>query len=311
MNTLQQIRIATRRSPLALWQAHAIKQQLEQCAPHVQVSLVEIVTQGDIFLSDRLSERGGKGLFVKELELALIEGKADIAVHSMKDMTVSMPPALCLAAVSAREDVRDVLITQNAKTLQTLPQAAIVGTSSLRRQAQLLAIRPDLCIRSLRGNVNTRLNKLSAGEYDAIILAAAGLIRLGLTQHIQAYLSVSEMLPAIGQAIMGMQCRANDHDLRTLLRAINNKEAEYCLTAERTLNATLGGHCASPIAGFAEIKSGRLQLVGKVFSPDGSVQLAASGAAACEDGVDLGQQVAQNLLAQGAARWLDTENNID
>jgi len=300
------IRIATRKSPLALWQAEYVKQQLLALDASLQVDLIKMTTEGDIKLEHSLSKFGGKGLFIKELEKALLDGSADLAVHSMKDMTVLLPEELTIAACLARHDPRDALVSNRFNSLQALPQNAIVGTSSLRRQSQILAKRPDLQIKLLRGNVGTRLKKLDDGEYDAIILAAAGLERLGLKQRITEYLSTERCLPAVGQGVIGVECRANDHALQQLLHKLNDTTAATCLAAERAMNKALEGGCQVPIAGFATIKDAYITLEGRVASPDGKTMLIAKQTANINDAEVLGEAVAKDLLAQGARAIIDS-----
>ncbi|NNM59159.1 MAG: hydroxymethylbilane synthase [Legionellales bacterium] len=297
------VKIATRRSPLALWQANHVKKQLINKYPNMLINLVLMTTTGDINLAGSLANLGGKGLFVKELEIALLNKQADIAVHSMKDMTIQLPDNLTLAAFMPREDARDALLSRNYLSLDDLPPNAIVGTSSLRRKAQLLAIRPDLIIKSLRGNVNTRIDKLQQGEYDAIILAAAGLIRLGLEKEIKQLLPVELMLPAVGQAIIGLETRKDDERFE-LIQSLGCTDSASCITAERSMNLVLGGSCTAPIAGFATIQNQKLHLRGRVLSQDGKKMIEASGESLLIDAAALGVEVAQTLLKQGAEKIL-------
>lgn len=301
---LAPVRIATRRSPLAVWQANYVKKLILQKHPDRQVDLVLMTTEGDINLSGSLAKIGGKGLFIKELEIALQQQRADIAVHSMKDMTASLPTGLMLAAFCVREDVRDAFVSDKYQSLEQLPLNAIVGTSSLRRQSQLLRLRPDLTIKTLRGNVNTRLEKLAHGEYDAIILAAAGLIRLQLQHKIKQFLSVENILPAVGQAIIGVECRSDDADIIALLNTINCPQATACITAERTMNQFLGGDCTAPIAALAILHDQDLSLHGRVLSPDGNIMLEAVATLPCTQAARLGKEIADQLLAQGAEKIL-------
>lgn len=306
--TINTITIATRQSPLALWQANDIKNSLRTLYPKLNVELLLMTTEGDLNLASSLANRGGKGLFIKELERALLAKKADIAVHSMKDMTAYLPPNLTLAAFTAREDVRDVLISDHYNSLDDLPAGAIVGTASLRRKAQLLAMRPDLQIKLLRGNVNTRLDKLKQGEYDAIILAAAGLIRLNLQKEIKQLFSIEQMLPAIGQAIIGIECRADDAEMLSLLRPLNCSNSQACVIAERSMNEVLGGHCTAPIAGFAQLIGDQLHLRGRVLSADGRIILEAAATKTATEGRALGIEVAEQLIAQGAKIILEASH---
>ncbi|MFZ2320968.1 MAG: hydroxymethylbilane synthase, partial [Pseudomonas sp.] len=249
--SIREIRIATRKSALALWQAEYVKACLEQAHPGLLVSLVPMVSRGDKLLDAPLAKIGGKGLFVKELETALLDNEADIAVHSMKDVPMDFPEGLGLFCICEREDPRDAFVSNTFASLDELPAGSVVGTSSLRRQAQLLALRPDLKIHFLRGNVNTRLAKLDAGEYDAIILAAAGLIRLGFGARIRASISVEASLPAGGQGAVGIECRSADAEIHALLAPLHHRETALRVTAERALNKHLNGGCQVPIACYA------------------------------------------------------------
>jgi len=300
----REIRIATRKSALALWQAEYVKARLEAAHPGLVVSLVPMVSRGDKLLDSPLSKIGGKGLFVKELETALLENEADIAVHSMKDVPMDFPEGLGLYCICEREDPRDAFVSNTYESIAALPQGAVVGTSSLRRQTQLLAMRPDLQIRFLRGNVNTRLAKLDAGEYDAIILAAAGLIRLGFADRIRSSISVIESLPAGGQGAVGIECRSADSDIHVLLAALHHHETALRVTAERALNKTLNGGCQVPIACYAELQGEQLWLRGLVGQPDGGLLLRAEATGTVKDPNALGVSVAQDLLQQGAAAIL-------
>jgi hydroxymethylbilane synthase len=299
--SIREIRIATRKSALALWQAEYVKASLEQAHPGLVVSLVPMVSRGDKLLDAPLAKIGGKGLFVKELETALLENEADIAVHSMKDVPMDFPEGLGLYCICEREDPRDAFVSNTFASLDELPAGSVVGTSSLRRQAQLLALRPDLKINFLRGNVNTRLAKLDAGEYDAIILAAAGLIRLGFAARIRASISVEASLPAGGQGAVGIECRSADLDIHALLAPLHHRETALRVTAERALNKHLNGGCQVPIACYALLDGEQLWLRGLVGQPDGSQLLRAEARAASGDAQALGVQVAEALLAQGAA----------
>ena len=294
----REIRIATRKSALALWQAEYVKARLEQAHPGLKVSLVPMVSRGDKLLDAPLAKIGGKGLFVKELETALLENDADIAVHSMKDVPMDFPEGLGLFCICEREDPRDAFVSNTYDSLDALPPGSVVGTSSLRRQAQLLARRPDLKIHFLRGNVNTRLAKLDAGEYDAIILAAAGLIRLGFEARIRASISVDDSLPAGGQGAVGIECRSADAEIHALLAPLHHAETAARVTAERALNKRLNGGCQVPIACYALREGEQLWLRGLVGQPDGGLLLRAEGRGS--DAEALGVQVAEQLLAQGA-----------
>jgi hydroxymethylbilane synthase len=299
--SIREIRIATRKSALALWQAEYVKATLEQAHPGLIVSLVPMVSRGDKLLDAPLAKIGGKGLFVKELETALLENEADIAVHSMKDVPMDFPEGLGLYCICEREDPRDAFVSNTFASLDELPAGSVVGTSSLRRQAQLLALRPDLKIHFLRGNVNTRLAKLDAGEYDAIILAAAGLIRLGFAARIRAAISVEASLPAGGQGAVGIECRSADLAIHALLAPLHHRETALRVTAERALNKHLNGGCQVPIACYALLEGEQLWLRGLVGQPDGSQLLRAEARAASSAAEALGVQVAEALLAQGAA----------
>ncbi|AFN76585.1 hydroxymethylbilane synthase [Stutzerimonas xanthomarina] len=300
----REIRIATRKSALALWQAEYVKARLEASHPGLVVSLVPMVSRGDKLLDAPLAKIGGKGLFVKELETALMENEADIAVHSMKDVPMEFPAGLGLYCICEREDPRDAFVSNRYDSLDALPPGSVVGTSSLRRQAQLLARRPDLKIQFLRGNVNTRLAKLDAGEYDAIILAAAGLIRLGFGERIRSSIGVDESLPAGGQGAVGIECRTDDAELHQLLACLNDPQTATRVTAERALNRHLNGGCQVPIACYAVLEGDQLWLRGLVGQPDGTQLLRAEGRAPAEQAEALGVQVAEALLAQGAAQIL-------
>ena len=302
--SIREIRIATRKSALALWQAEYVKACLEQAHPGLLVSLVPMVSRGDKLLDAPLAKIGGKGLFVKELETALLDNEADIAVHSMKDVPMDFPEGLGLFCICEREDPRDAFVSNTFASFDELPAGSVVGTSSLRRQAQLLALRPDLKIHFLRGNVNTRLAKLDAGEYDAIILAAAGLIRLGFGARIRASISVEASLPAGGQGAVGIECRSADAEIHALLAPLHHRETALRVTAERALNKHLNGGCQVPIACYALLEDEQLWLRGLVGQPDGGLLLRAEGRAPAADAEALGVQVAEALLAQGASAIL-------
>ncbi|KTT46926.1 porphobilinogen deaminase [Pseudomonas oryzihabitans] len=302
---LREIRIATRQSALALWQADYVKARLEAAHPGLRVSLLPMTSRGDKLLDAPLAKIGGKGLFVKELENALLDGSADIAVHSMKDVPMEFPQGLGLYAICEREDPRDAFVSNRYARLADLPQGSVVGTSSLRRQAQLLALRPDLQIRFLRGNVNTRLAKLDADDYDAIILAAAGLIRLGFAARIRESLSVEDSLPAGGQGAVGIECRTDDAEIHALLEPLHHVDTERRVAAERALNRRLNGGCQVPIACYAVQEGELLWLRGLVGQPDGGLLLRAEARGPLNDPAGLGVTVAEDLLAQGAQGILD------
>ncbi len=298
------IRIATRKSPLALWQAEYVQQQLIAHHPGLRVELVTMVTKGDILLDSPLSKVGGKGLFVKELESAMLEGRADLAVHSMKDVPVAFPEGLGLAAICPRENPLDAFVSNHYDNIDALPKGAVVGTSSLRRQCQLSALRPDLVIRSLRGNVGTRLAKLDAGEYDAIILASAGLIRLGLSARIRLSLPAELSLPAVGQGAVGIECRNDDTELHQLLAPLNHPPTALCVQAERAMNTRLEGGCQVPIASYAILNEDKLWLRGLVGTPEGDQIIAGERHGNAEDAEALGTSLAEELLARGAGEIL-------
>lgn len=294
------LRIATRKSPLALWQANFVKDRLEALHPDLQVELVPMSTQGDKILDTPLAKVGGKGLFVKELETAMLEGRADIAVHSMKDVPVEFPDGLGLHTICEREDPRDAFVSNHFNQIDELPQGAVVGTSSLRRQCQLRAARPDLVIRDLRGNVNTRLAKLDAGEYDAIILAAAGLKRLEMAHRIAAFIEPEQSLPANGQGAVGIECRLDDHELHALLAPLEHPETRIRVLTERAMNRALQGGCQVPIGAYALVEGEEVWLRGLVGSPDGSHVIRDEIRGPLAEGEALGHTLAQRLLAAGA-----------
>ena len=298
------VKIATRKSPLALWQAEHIKARLQALHPTLNVELVTFVTQGDKILDTPLAKIGGKGLFVKELENALLDGRADLAVHSMKDVPMDLPEGLCLPVICEREDPADAFVSNHYQSIDELPQGARLGTSSLRRKSQMQAYRPDLNIIDLRGNVGTRLGKLDAGEYDAIILAASGLKRLGLASRIRQTIDTQLSLPAVGQGALGLECRTNDEAILELIAPLADAATDVCIRAERPFNKTLHGGCQVPIAGFAVLEGAKIFLQGRVGNPDGSVLLKAEVRGAPGNAEALGQQLAQALLDQGAGPLL-------
>ncbi|QPB43603.1 hydroxymethylbilane synthase [Rodentibacter haemolyticus] len=299
------LKIATRQSPLALWQANFVKKRLEDLHPDLSVKLVPMVTKGDVILDTPLAKIGGKGLFVKELENALLEKRADIAVHSMKDVPMQFPEGLGLSVICKREDPRDAFVSNRYVSFDDLPQGAIIGTSSLRRQCQLKQLRPDLDIRSLRGNVGTRLSKLDNGEYDAIILAAAGLIRLGMERRITAFIETTVSLPAAGQGAVGIECRTDDAFVQRLLAPLADQETTACVLAERAMNTRLQGGCQVPIGGYAVLENNQIYLRALVGELDGSKIIRAEGKSAVENAEELGVQIAEQLLIQGADRILE------
>ena len=298
------IRIATRKSALALWQAEYVKQKLIDAHPHITIELVPMSTQGDKILDTPLAKIGGKGLFIKELEVAMSEDRADIAVHSMKDVPIALPPGFGLHAICERENPFDAFVSNTFASIEALPEGAIVGTSSLRRQCQLSSARPDLQIRDLRGNVNTRLAKLDKGQYDGIILAAAGLIRLEMQDRIKVYITAESSLPAVGQGAVGIECRNDDADLIALLAPLNHAPTAYRVKAERALNTKLNGGCQVPIGSFAELQGDQLHLRGMVGSPDGKQLLHAQGSGHINEAEQIGILVAEQLLEQGAGEIL-------
>lgn len=298
------IRIATRQSPLAVWQAEHVAFRLEQLFPEISTELVKMVTRGDKFLDASLAKIGGKGLFVKELEQGMLEGIADIAVHSMKDVPVDFPDGLHLSAILLREDPADAWVSNLYPVINQLPGNARIGTSSLRRQCQIKQRFPDAKIIPLRGNVNTRLAKLDAGDYDAIILAAAGLKRLGLAGRISQSLDVGVSLPAIGQGAIGIECRVDDTQTNTMLAALHDSETGLCVMAERAMNARLQGGCQVPIAGFAIKQDQQLFMRGLVGDPDGSVLFRSEHTAGLDQAEALGYWIAEDLLSQGADKIL-------
>ena len=301
---MKTLKIATRQSPLALWQAEHIRARLEAMHADLTVELVTFVTQGDKILDTPLAKIGGKGLFVKELEAALMDGRADLAVHSMKDVPMALPEGLSLAVICEREDPLDAFVSNHYASFADLPQGAKVGTSSLRRKCQILKARPDLEIIDLRGNVGTRLSKLDDGQYDAIILASAGLKRLGLAERIRHTIQPAVSLPAVGQGALGLECRSQDQAVLDLILPLMHAETNMCVRAERAFNAYLEGGCQVPIAGYATLQNGQLQIEGRVGSVDGKTILKAVQYGAPEQAEMLGEELAKALLAQGAGDLL-------
>ena len=301
---MKTLKIATRQSPLALWQAEHIRARLEAMHADLTVELVTFVTQGDKILDTPLAKIGGKGLFVKELEAALMDGRADLAVDSMKDVPMALPEGLSLAVICEREDPLDAFVSNHYASFADLPQGAKVGTSSLRRKCQILKARPDLEIIDLRGNVGTRLSKLDDGQYDAIILASAGLKRLGLAERIRHTIQPDVSLPAVGQGALGLECRSQDQAVLDLILPLMHAETNVCVRAERAFNAYLEGGCQVPIAGYATLQNGQLQIEGRVGSVDGQTILKAVQYGAPEQAEMLGEELAKALLAQGAGELL-------
>jgi len=300
VNLPARVVIATRESALAMWQARHMEARLLALYPRLSVSILGMTTEGDRKLGTSLSKIGGKGLFVKELEDALAEGRADIAVHSLKDVPMHLPAGFALGAILERADPRDAFVSSQAATLAALPPGARVGTSSLRRESQLRAKFPYLVIEPLRGNVQTRLRKLDEGAYDAIILAAAGLQRLGLEQRITCPLAPEDMLPAVGQGALAIECCSDRADMLALLKPLHDEATAACVGAERALSRALAGSCNVPLAGYAEITGTQLRLRGFVGAPDGLRQVSAEIAGAVGDAEALGVQLAAQLKAQGA-----------
>lgn len=300
------IRIATRKSDLAMWQAKYVQAKLLEHHPHLSVELLPMSTQGDRILDTPLAKIGGKGLFIKELEIAMQNGDADIAVHSMKDVPVAFPDGFGLHAICERENPFDAFVSNTFSSLEALPLGAVVGTSSLRRQCQLRAFRDDLVIKDLRGNVNTRLAKLDDGQYDAIILASAGLIRLGMLDRIKQEIKPDLSLPAVGQGAVGIECRNDDADLITLLAALNDHDTATRVSAERAMNSRLEGGCQVPIGSYAVLNGQQLLLRGLVGTPDGKTMLKSQVEGAASDAIKIGEAVANELLAAGAKEILDS-----
>jgi hydroxymethylbilane synthase len=292
--------IATRKSPLALWQARHVADLLRAASPGLDVTLLELTTEGDRFLGAPLSAVGGKGLFVKEIEQALLDRRADLAVHSLKDMTSAFPPGLCLGAVPKREDPRDAWVGRAPMRLLDLPNGSRIGTSSLRRSCQLLALRPDFQIVSVRGNVQTRLSKIPELDLAGVVLALAGLRRLGLEAHVTEALSPQVSLPAVGQGILAVQCRDDDTPLRTLLAQLEDADTRVATTAERAFLAQLEGGCNVPMAGHATLREGEVVLHGLVGSPDGKTIVRGMKKGPYAEAQDLGEALAAELLSQGA-----------
>jgi hydroxymethylbilane synthase len=300
MSAPTKLRIATRKSPLAMWQAEHIQARLEALHPGLVVELVTFTTKGDKILDTPLAKIGGKGLFVKELEVAMLNGDADIAVHSMKDVPMEFPQGLELGVICERENPLDAFVSNQFSSIDELPQQAVVGTSSLRRQCQLQQRRPDLVIKSLRGNVQTRLGKLDAGEYDAIILASAGLLRMEMQDRIASYIPAEQSLPAGGQGALGIEWRTGDEAIQALIRPLAHEQTAACVLAERALNRRLQGGCQVPIAAYAELNGEALTLRGLVGSVDGTRMLTTEHKSIPSQAEALGIQAAEALLAQGA-----------
>jgi hydroxymethylbilane synthase len=304
MNSPKKLVIASRESALAMWQARFIQSSLQALYPDTQVEILGMTTTGDQILDSPLARIGGKGLFVKELELALEEGRADLAVHSMKDVPMNLPEGFMLAATGEREDPRDAFVSNNYKALDELPHGSVVGTSSLRRQSQLMARFPHLNIESLRGNLQTRLRKLDEGQYAAIILAAAGLKRLGLESRIAGFINPTDSIPAVGQGALGIEICSGRDDLLQVLAPLNHADTEACVLAERAMSRALAGSCTVPLGAYATITNGQLSITGFVASVDGTAMVRAEASGKPAEAEAIGRQLATALVAQGADKIL-------
>jgi len=305
MSKNQTLTIATRKSALAMWQAEHIKARLEAAHPDLVVTLLPMSTRGDVILDTPLAKIGGKGLFVKELEVAMLEGRADLAVHSMKDLPVEFPPGLELFAICEREDPTDAFVSNKYDGLEDMPAGSIVGTCSLRRQCQIAERFPNLQIKDLRGNVQTRLRKLDEGEFDAIILATSGLVRLELDDRIRSRLAPEVSLPANGQGALGIECRSDDERVQSLLKCLEHETTRVCVLAERAMNRRLQGGCQVPIGAYAELVGDQITLRGLVGSPDGREVIRGEVSGTSSDPDSLGIRLAEYLLARGAGEILD------
>jgi len=305
------LRIATRKSPLALWQAEHVKTRLMQAHKGLEVELVTFTTQGDKILDTPLAKIGGKGLFVKELEMAILEGKADIAAHSIKDVPMEFPQGLFLATILEREEPCDAFVSNQYDSVQSLPQGAVVGTCSLRRKCQLLSKRPDLEIKDLRGNVNSRLEKLDNGNYDAIILACAGLVRLEMANRIKQRISSAWILPAVGQGAVGLEAREDDKETLELISVLHHDDTADRVTSERALNKRLEGGCQVPIASYAMLDGDTLHLQALVGEPDGSLIVQGDISGHRSEGEQLGAKLADDLLSRGAKEILEKLYNAE
>jgi len=302
---VDQLIIASRESPLAMWPAEHIQSRIQALYPKLKINIQGFKTQGDLILDQSLATIGGKGLFIKELEQALVEHKAHLAVHSMKDLPMDMPAGFCIAAITEREDPRDALVSNAFASLNVLPNGAIVGTSSLRRQSQIKAKFPHLRIEPLRGNLQTRLRKLDEKQYVAIILAAAGLIRLGLKERIRAYLDPDDFIPAVGQGALGIEILENNEELLSMLEPLNDPNTACCVNAERAVSRALAGSCTVPLGAHATIIDNTLHLSGFVAKPDGTEVIRASIVGPQTIPKDLGEQLSQDLIARGALKLLE------
>ena len=297
---MKKIKIATRRSPLAIWQAEYVKKELIRNHSDIEIQIVRIQTEGDRFLDAPLFDIGGKGLFIKELEEALLSKNADIAVHSMKDVIVELPKGLEIRVIMKREDSRDVLISNQYNSIAEIPDNSTVGTSSLRRQSQLKQVNSNILFEGLRGNVETRIGKLDDGKYDAIILAAAGIIRLGLAERITEFISFSHVLPAVGQGAIGIECRTNDETTQQLIAPLNDKDTSLCVLTERAFSRRLNGGCQLPIASHAVIENNQIKVDGLVARLDGSKVIRLQKIGELEDADKIGSSLAEALLDNGA-----------
>ncbi len=297
---VQIIKIGTRKSPLALWQAYYVRDAIQQHNPDIKIELVEIISEGDKHLETPLAKIGGKGLFLKELETALLKGEVDIAVHSMKDVTVQLPEGLHIPVICKREDPRDAFVSNHYDSFADLPKGAKVGTCSLRRKSQIAARYPDLKLIDLRGNVNTRLARLDGGDFDAIILASAGLKRLGFDNRIRAVIEPDQMLPAVGQGAVGVECRVGDALTEQAISPLHDADTASCVNAERAANEKLGGGCHVPVAAYAVLDGDQLQLEALVASVDGKTVLRCDYSAPREQAVALGEKAATTLIEEGA-----------
>ncbi|MEJ2760205.1 MAG: hydroxymethylbilane synthase [Gammaproteobacteria bacterium] len=298
------LRIVTRRSPLALWQANHVHEKLRSLHPELAVEVIGVSTEADRFQNKSLASMGGKGAFIKELEQALLSGRADLAVHSMKDVTVEMPEDLALPVILRREDPGDAFVSNHYASLEELPAGARVGTSSLRRRCQIMHARQDLEVCDIRGNVGTRLRKLDEGSYDALVLAASGLHRLALGARITARLDTEQLLPAIGQGALGIETRHGDADVLSLLKALDDEETHICVSAERAVSRRLNGGCLAPVAGFAELRGDRVHIAALVGRPDGTELIRDTISGPADEAEALGAELGERLLQQGADRIL-------
>lgn len=307
--SIKKIRIATRKSLLALWQANSIREQLMAYWPELEIELVPMSTSGDQFLKDKLLTIGGKGLFVKELEEALLDNRADIAVHSMKDVPVAFPEGLMLAVICARHNPLDAWVSDTYPNLESLPAGAVVGTSSLRRQSQLLALNPTVVVHPLRGNIHTRLQKMEQGEYDAIILAAAGLERMGMQSRIREAFTPEKMLPACGQGALGIECRTDDEAVKALLAPLHHAITAQCVMTERRVNALLGGNCHTPLAVYCRsLEGSMIRLNSRVASEDGKSIIAHQNEGSFQEAMQLAEQNVQALISDGVQALLNHEH---